>query len=165
MAFTHLRVGEFMPAYFRQVPNITAKGAMFLPMEDARIASIDVGDIAEIAAKVLTGAGHEGKTYPLTGPQALTMTEVAEKLSAATGKTIRYVNVPPEAARQAQIAAGMPPYLADALFELFAERRNGKEAKVWPDAELLLDRRPTSFDEFAKRNATVFRGDAPPPKV
>ena len=165
MAFTHLRAGEFMPAYFRQVPNITAKGAMFLPMEDARIASIDVGDIAEIAAKVLTGAGHEGKTYPLTGPQALTMTEVAEKLSAAAGKTIRYVNVPPEAARQAQLAAGMPPYLADALFELFAERRNGKEAKVWPDAERLLDRRPTSFDEFAKRNAAVFRGDPPPPKV
>ena len=86
MAFTHLRAGEFMPAYFRQVPNITAKGAMFLPMEDASIASIDVGDIAEIAAKVLTGSGHEGKTYPLTGPQALTMTEVAEKLSTATGK-------------------------------------------------------------------------------
>ena len=165
MAFTHLRAGEFMPAYFRQVPNITAKGAMFLPMEDARIASIDVGDIAEIAAKVLTGSGHEGKTYSLTGPEALTMTEVAEKLSAATGKAIRYVNVPPEAARQAQLAAGMLPYLADALFELFAERRNGKEAKVWPDAELLLDRRPTSFDEFAKRNVEVFRGDAPPPKV
>jgi len=165
MAFTHLRAGEFMPAYFRQVSNITAKGAMFLPMEDARIASIDVGDIAEIAAKVLTGAGHEGKTYPLTGPQALTMTEVAEKLSAATGNTIRYVNVPPEAARQAQLAAGMPPYLPDALFELFAERRNGKEAKVWPNAELLLDRRPTSFDEFARRNAAVFRGDSPPPKV
>jgi uncharacterized protein YbjT (DUF2867 family) len=165
MAFTHLRAGEFMPAYFRQVPNITAKGAMFLPMEEASIASIDVGDIAEIAARVLTGSGHEGKTYPLTGPQALTMTEVAETLSAATGKTIRYVNVPPEAARQAQLAAGMPPYLADALFELFAERRNGKEAKVWPDAELLLDRRPTSFDEFAKRNAAVFRGDWPPPKI
>jgi len=165
MAFTHLRAGEFMPAYFRQVPNITAKGAMFLPMEEASIASIDVGDIAEIAARVLTGSGHEGKTYPLTGPQALTMTEVAETLSAATGKTIRYVNVPPEAARQAQLAAGMPPYLADALFELFAERRNGKEAKVWPDAELLLDRRPTSFNEFAKRNAAVFRGDWPPPKI
>jgi uncharacterized protein YbjT (DUF2867 family) len=165
MAFTHLRAGEFMPAYFRQIPNITAKGAMFLPMEDARIASIDVGDIAEIATRVLTGSGHEGKTYPLTGPEALTMTEVAAKLSAATGKTIRYVNVPPEGARQAQLAAGMPPYLADALFELFAERRNGKEAKVWPDAGVLLGRRPTSFDEFAGRNAEVFRGEAPPPKV
>ncbi|MGZ3325128.1 MAG: SDR family oxidoreductase [Xanthobacteraceae bacterium] len=165
MAFTHLRAGEFMPAYFRQVPNITAKGAIFLPMEDARIASINVGDIAEIAARVLTSPGHEGKIYPLTGPQALTMAEVAEKLSAATGKTIRYVNVPPDAARQAQLAAGMPPYLADALFELFAERRNGKEAKVWPDAAALLGRPPTSFDEFAGRNAAVFRGEAPPPKV
>ena len=162
MAFTHLRAGEFMPAYFRQVSNITAKRAIFLPMEDARIASIDVGDIAEIAARVLTGAGHEGKIYPLTGPQALTMTEVAEKLSTATGQTIRYVNVPPEAARQAQLAAGMPPFLADALFELFAERRNGKEARVWPDAAALLGRPPTSFDDFARRNAAVFRGEAPP---
>jgi len=165
MAFTHLRAGEFMPAYFRQVPAIVAKGAMFLPMEDARIASIDVGDIAEIAADVLTHSGHEGKTYPLTGPEALTMTQVAEKLSAATGKTIRYVDVPPEAARQAQLGAGMPPYLADALFELFAERRNGKEARVWPDAGALLGRPPTSFDEFARRNAAVFRGEAPPPQV
>ena len=163
MAFTHLRAGEFMAAYFRQVPAIVAKGAMFLPMDDARIASIDVGDIADIAADVLTSSGHEGKTYPLTGPEALTMTQVAEKLSA--GKTIRYVNVPPEAARQAQLAAGMPPYLADALFELFAERRNGKEAKVWPDAGALLARPPTSFDEFARRNASVFRGEAPPPQV
>jgi len=134
-------------------------------MADARIASIDVDDIAEIAAKVLTGSGHEGKTYPLTGPQALTMTEVAEKLSAATGKTVRYINVPPEDARQAQLANGMPPYLADALFELFAERRNGKEAKVWPDAGMLLGRTPTSFDEFARRNAAMFRGEVPPPKV
>jgi uncharacterized protein YbjT (DUF2867 family) len=165
LAFTHLRAGEFMPAYFRQVPNIVAKGAMFLPMEDARIASIDVGDIAEITARVLTGSGHEGKIYPLTGPEALTMTEVAEKLSAATGKTIRYVNVPPEDARKAQLAAGMPPYLADALFELFAERRNGKEAAVWPDAGTLLGRRPKSFDEFARRHAAIFRGEAPPPKV
>jgi uncharacterized protein YbjT (DUF2867 family) len=161
MAFTHLRAGEFMPAYFRQAPNIAAKGAMFLPMEDARIASIDVGDIAEIAAKVLTGSGHEGKTYPLTGPEALTMTEVAAKLSAATGKPIRYVNVPPEAARQAQLAAGMPPYLADALFELFAERRNGKESKVWPDAAALLGRPATSFDEFAGHHAALFRGETP----
>jgi uncharacterized protein YbjT (DUF2867 family) len=165
MAYTHLRAGEFMPAYFRQVPMIVRKGAMFLPMEDARIASIDVGDLAEIAARVLTSSGHEGKTYPLTGPEALTMTEVAAKLAAATGKPIRYVNVPPEDARQAQLAAGMPPYLADALFELFAERRNGKEGKVWPDAAALLGCPPTSFDEFAKRNAAVFRGETPPPKV
>jgi uncharacterized protein YbjT (DUF2867 family) len=162
MAFTHLRPGEFMTVYFRQVPNIVTKGALFLPMEDARIASIDIGDIAEVAAKVLTESGHAGKIYSLTGPEALSMADVAARLSAATGKTIRYVNVPPEEARKAQLAAGMPPFLADALFELFAERRKGMEARVWPDSERLLGRRPTSFQDFADRNAAAFRGEAAP---
>src|SRR5258708_29611868 len=126
MAFTHLRAGEFMHAYFRQVPSIVAKGAFFLPMEGAKIASIDVGDIAEVAATVLTSPGHEGKIYPLTGPEALSMAEVAEMLSAATGKSIRYINVAPEDAKKAQLAAGVPPYLADALVALFADRPKGK---------------------------------------
>ncbi len=165
LAYTHLRAGEFMPSYFRQVPAIVGKSALFLPMEDAKIASIDVGDIAEVAAIVLTGSGHEGKIYPLTGPEALTMAEVAAKLSVVTGKAIRYVNVAPEDARQAQLAAGMPPYLADALAELFAERRNGKEAQVWTVAQEILGRRPVSFDEFAARNAAIFRGEQPPPRL
>ncbi|MFZ0127487.1 MAG: SDR family oxidoreductase, partial [Xanthobacteraceae bacterium] len=165
MAFTHLRAGEFMPSYFRQVPMILAKGALFLPMENQRIASIDIGDLAEIAALVLTNPGHEGKIYPLTGPEALTMTEVAERLSAATGKTIKYINVPPEDVRKAQLAAGVPPYIADALAELFAERRKGKESQVWPVAQTLLGRRPTSFAEFAARNAAIFRGEQPAPRL
>ena len=165
MAFTHLRAGEFMPAYFRQVPSIVANGVLALPMEEARIASIDIGDVAEVAAAVLTTAGHEGKTYPLTGPEALTMAEVAEKLSAATGKTIRYVNVAPEDARQAQLARGVPRYLADALAELFAERRKGKESEVWPTIEEVFGWRPASFDDFARRNAAIFRGEQPAPKI
>jgi len=134
-------------------------------MEDARIASIDVTDIAEVAAKVLTESGHEGKVYPLTGPEALTMSEVAEKLSAATGKTIRYVSIAPEEARNAQLAAGVPQYTADALAELFAERRKGKESQVWPVVGEIVGRRATSFDDFARRHAAIFRGEEPAPKV
>jgi uncharacterized protein YbjT (DUF2867 family) len=165
IAFTHLRAGEFMHAYFRQVPAIVAQGTVLLPMEDARIASIDINDIAEVAAKALTEPGHEGKIYPLTGPEALTMAEVAQKLSAATGRPIRYVNVPPEEARRAQLARGVPEYTADALAELFAERRKGKESQVWPTTEEILGRRATSFDEFAKRHAAIFRGEQPAPSV
>ncbi|MEO8744109.1 MAG: hypothetical protein ABI334_07835 [Candidatus Dormiibacterota bacterium] len=110
-------------------------------------------------AVVLTSPGHENKTYPLTGPESLTMADVEEKLSAATGKTVRYVNVAPEDARKAQLEAGMPQYLADGLFELFAERRKGREAKVWPTIEEVFGWRPASFDEFARRNAAIFRGD------
>jgi uncharacterized protein YbjT (DUF2867 family) len=165
IAFTHLRAGEFMHAYFRQVPAIVATGAIFLPMGDARIASIDIGDIAEVAAAALTEPGHEGKVYPLTGPEALTMAEVAEKLSAATGRPIRYVNVAPEEARKAQLARGVPQYTADALAELFAERRRGKESQVSPVIEGIIGRRATSFDDFALRNAAIFRGEQPAPKV
>jgi uncharacterized protein YbjT (DUF2867 family) len=159
MDYTHLRAGEFMPSYFRQLPSILGRGILALPMEDARIASIDIGDVAEVAATVLTTAGHEGKTYPMTGPEALTMAQVAEKLSTVTGKTIRYLNVAPEDAKKAQLAAGMPPYLADGLAELFAERRKGKEAQVWPTIETVFGWRPTSFDTFAGRNAATFRGE------
>jgi uncharacterized protein YbjT (DUF2867 family) len=159
LAYTHLRSGEFMAAYFRQVPSIVSKGVLALPMGDARIASIDTGDLAEVAAIVLTSSGHENKTYPLTGPESLTMAEVAEKLSAAIGKTVRYVAVDPEEAERARLAAGMPAHLAAGLTELFAERRKGKEAKVWDTTETVFGLKATTFDEFARRNAAIFRGE------
>jgi uncharacterized protein YbjT (DUF2867 family) len=163
MAFTHLRAGEFFPSYFRQVRSILAKGALILPMEDAKIASIDVGDIAEVAATILTGSGHQGKIYPLTGPEALGMAEVAEKLSLATGRPIQYINIEPEEARNVNLANGMPLYRADALFELFAERRRGKESQVSPLIQSVFGWQPTRFDEFAARNAAIFRGERPAP--
>ena len=136
-----------------------------MPMADARIASVDTGDLAEVTITVLTTPGHEGKTYPLTGPESLTMTEVAQRLSDASGKTIRYVNVPPEEARRVQLAAGMPEYRADALAELFAERRQGNEAQVYRTIETVFGRRPTTFAEFAQRNAAIFRGEQPAPRI
>jgi uncharacterized protein YbjT (DUF2867 family) len=165
MAFTHLRAGEFFSSYFRQVRNIVGRGEMILPMEDARIASIDIGDIAEVAATILTGSGHEGKIYPITGPEALSMAEVAEKLSLVTGKPVRYVNIPPEQARLNNLTAGMPPYRADGLFELFAERRKGKEAQVSAVIPTVFGWQPTSFDAFARRNAAIFRGEQPAPTL
>ena len=165
VAYTHLRAGEFMPSYFRQVPSIVARGILALPMADARIACVDIGDLAEVAIAVLTTSGHEGKIYPLTGPEALTMAEVAVKLSAATGKSIRYVDVPPDEARHARLAAGLPPYLAEGLDELFAERRKGKESRVWPTIKEVFGLQPTSFDEFARRNAAIFRGEQPATRV
>ena len=165
MAFTHLRAGEFFTAYFRRVPLIVAKGELILPMEDARIASIDIGDIAEVAIIVLTDSGHEGKTYPITGPEALNMAEVAERLSVVTGKPIRYINIAPEEAKRINLENGMPPYMADGLFELFAERRKGKESQVSSVIPEIFGWQPTRFDEFAARNATIFRGEQPAPRV
>src|SRR5882757_9582222 len=85
LAYTHLRGGEYFPSYFRQVRSISTEGLLRLPMAEARIASLDIGDLAEVAATVLTSPGHEGQIYPLTGPESLSMAEVAEKLSQAIG--------------------------------------------------------------------------------
>lgn len=159
LAWTHLRPGEFMHSYFRQARNIVGKGMLLLPMEQARIASVDVGDVAEAAAMVLTGSGHEGKIYPLTGPEALTMDEVAARLSVVIGKPVRYVNVPPEQARQGSLANGIPEYLADALVELFAGRRAGKESTVYPTLQQVFGIRPTPLAEFLQRHAAVFKGE------
>jgi uncharacterized protein YbjT (DUF2867 family) len=159
IAFTHLRAGEFMQAYFRQIPSIVARGAIMLPMEDARIASIDANDVAAVTVDILTSPGHEGKIYPLTGPESLTMAEVAERLSNATGTPIRYVNVAPEDAKAAQRAAGFPEYLVEGLGELFAERRRGKESTVSPVIPEVFGWQPTSFLQFATRHAAQFRGE------
>jgi len=77
------------------------------------------------------------------------MAEVAQKLSVVTGKPVQYVNIAPEEARQANLAAGMPPYAADGLFELFAERRKGKESHVSNVIPTVFGWQPTSFAEFA----------------
>jgi uncharacterized protein YbjT (DUF2867 family) len=62
LAFTHLRAGDFMQAYFRQVPSVVAHAAIRLPMADARNASIDVADLAEVAVLILTSPNHAGQT-------------------------------------------------------------------------------------------------------
>jgi uncharacterized protein YbjT (DUF2867 family) len=163
LAFTHLRAGEFMQSYFRQVRSIVAQSVMRLPMAEARIASIDVADIADVAVEVLTGDGHAGQTYPITGPESLTMAEVAERISAAIGKHVDYVNIAPADYLAGNLAAGLPPYTAEALVELYAERRNGKESVVYPLVQELLGRPARSFADFAERYAAVFRGEQPPP--
>jgi hypothetical protein len=59
----------------------------------------------------------------------------------------------------------MSPYMADALCELFAERRKGKEGNVSNVIPELFGFSATSFDDFAERNAAIFRGEQPAPRI
>jgi uncharacterized protein YbjT (DUF2867 family) len=164
--FVNLRAGEFMHSYFRQLPSL-AKGALALPLGDARIASIDIDDVAAAAAICLSSPieKYARQSFALTGPEALSMNEVAERLSRVAGRAIRYVDVSPEEARRARLANGMPAYRADALDELFAERRRGLEAHVSPELQSAFGVKATSFLEFAERHAKIFRGEEPPPAM
>jgi uncharacterized protein YbjT (DUF2867 family) len=158
VAWTHLRPSQFMQVYLREAPAIVAKRALFLPLENVRLAPIDLDDIAKVAFAVLRGGGHEGRSYEMTGPESLTMAEIAERISVAIGETVRYVNVAPAERRQALLASGMPVYMADALDEQAAERRRCTESRVDLSTHDAFGIRPTSFGEFARVHAEAFAG-------
>jgi hypothetical protein len=73
------------------------------------------------------------------------------------------VAISPQEHLSANLAAGMPAYTAEALVELYAERRAGRESHVSPVAERLLGRWPHTFQDFALRHAAVFQGLQPVP--
>lgn len=139
--------------------NLT-DNTLALPMENARLAPVDIEDIAKIAFALLHSEGHEGKSYEITGPQALPMAEVAKQISQATGRNIKYVNITLEEYRQAMLATGAPPERADGFTELWNDRRGGNaEAVVDLSTHEFFGVPPTTFAEFARRNAAVFRGE------
>jgi uncharacterized protein YbjT (DUF2867 family) len=163
LAWTHLRPSQFMQVYFREVRTIVAEGAFYLPLGDARLAPVDVDDIAKVAFAVLHGEGHESKRYSMTGPETLTMGEIAERLTPVVGRRIRYVDVAPQEKHRTLIAAGIPAAFADAMDELFEDRRRGnQEATVDLSTHEALGVTPTTFAEFAQRHASVFRGEHAP---
>lgn len=159
LAWTHLRPSQFMQVYLRETPTIVNKDAIFLPFGNITLSPIDVEDIAKIAVAVLTGDGHAGKSYDMTGPEALTMTDVATRISTAVCRTIRYVAITPHDRRLALLATGMPEFIADALDEQTAERLKCPKARVYLGTHEILGVRPTTFAEFANRCAPLLRGE------
>lgn len=159
LAWTHLRPSQFMQMYLREPPTVAANKALIRPMGNAKLSPVDVDDIAKVAFALLRDGGHEGMSYDMTGPEALTMTDVAERISQAIGKTIRYVDIAPENYRQTLSAAEIPQDFADVLDEVYAERRKRPESRVYLGTHEAFGVRPTTFAEFALRNAGVFRGE------
>jgi uncharacterized protein YbjT (DUF2867 family) len=159
LAWTHIRPSQFMQVYFREVPTILSEGAIKLPLGNAKLAPVAVDDIAQVAVALLHGSGHEGKRYEMTGPEALTMSEIAARIASVTDRPVRYVDIDPAEKRQTLLAAGIPAFFADAMDELFAERRaGGEESRVDLSTHREFGIRPTRFAEFAVRHAEVFRG-------
>lgn len=160
LAWTHLRPSQFMTEYLREVPTILAQSGIFLPLEDAKLVPVDVADIAKAAVALLTTPGHEAKIYAMSGPEALSMEEVAEQISTAIGRAVRYVSITREARRQALLAAGVPPFSVDALDAQAGERLKGTEGTVHPETHTALGIPPTPFADFARRNAGAFLGES-----
>jgi len=160
LVWTHLRPSQFMQVYLREAPSISRKGLLLLPLDDVRLSPVDVEDIAKIAFALLTQGGHQGRAFEITGPQALSMAEIAAAISEAIGKPIRYLKTSLEDHRRGMELAGLPPFLVDALMEQASERLRHPESRVELATHKLFATKPTTFAEFAKRHVAVFAGTA-----
>jgi uncharacterized protein YbjT (DUF2867 family) len=157
LAWTHLRPTGFMQEYLREAPSIVHDGALYLALGEVRLNPVDLVDVGKIGFHLLRDGGHEGQRLHLTGPEALTMAEVAERISRAIGRPVRYVAISPEQRRQALIAHGIPAPIANALDKQVHERlKGGLESEVDLSTHKLFNIQPTTFMEFAKRNAESF---------
>ncbi len=135
-------------------------GSTFLAIRVGAVSVIDIRDIAAVAVIVLAATGHEGKSYALTGGEALTNGQIAEKISRVAERKINYVDLPPTEFKKAILSGGMPEWSADALVDLQRRYREGKASLLTDDVERLTGRKPISFDQFARDYAFAFQTEA-----
>jgi uncharacterized protein YbjT (DUF2867 family) len=131
-------------------------GVLALPAAGARIAMIDPRDVAEVAAAVLTGSGHDGRTYELTGPEAVSCDDVARELSALLGRRVDFVAVPDEAATAQLVAAGVGEWFATTTVALFGQLRRGVQSEARDVVHALTGREPRSVADFLAEHASAF---------
>jgi uncharacterized protein YbjT (DUF2867 family) len=158
LPYTLLRPQSFMQNTLLSAPTVARQGKIFQPMKDGRLGMIDARDIGEVAAKVLTEGGHEGKTYTLTGPAAISFYDVAEALGEVLGKEVTYVPIPQEKAKEAMLGRGIPEWVADALNEYAEAHSEGYSDWTTGDFERLTGHPATSYKEFANDSERAFRG-------
>ena len=154
--FTFVRPTFFMQNLLGLAGTIKSKGAIFQPAGDVAASYVDVRDIAAVAAKALTVGGHEGQTYTVTGPEALTQAQIADLVARVTGKPVKYIDVPRDAAKKAMLGGGMPEWQAEAISQLMDEVRGGKVAVVTGEVQRVTGKPPRTMEQFVRENRAAF---------
>jgi len=157
IGLTVLLPGAFMSNALHWRESIRAQGKVFSNYGDGKLPPVHPRDIAAVATRALTSDGHEGKSYPLSGPEALSIAEQVEILSGAIGKPLEYIPINDEAARVGMAKAGMPSLLIDALVPFAQFIRDGKAARVFQTIQEVTGRPAFTFSDWARENAAAFR--------
>jgi uncharacterized protein YbjT (DUF2867 family) len=158
---TFLRPNGFMQNLVNyNAGTITSRDAFYGCQANGAVSMIDIRDIAAVAVMVLAATGHEGKSYALTGGEALTNEQVAERISRVAGRKISYVDLPAAELKKGILSTGTPEWSADALIDLQRLYREGKASLVTDDFERLTGHKPITFDQFALDYAFAFRDGA-----
>jgi uncharacterized protein YbjT (DUF2867 family) len=158
LPYTLLRPQSYMQNTLMSARTVAFEGRIYQPFEDGRLGMIDTRDIGEVAAKVLTEEGHEGKVYTLTGPAAISFYDVAEALSEVLGKEVSYIAISLEKAKEAMLNMGIPEWRADALNEYAKAHSEGYSDFTTDDFEQLTGHPATSYKRFAGNFERMFHG-------
>ncbi len=139
--------GEFL--------GMVLAGEITLPAGDVPEPFIDVDDIADVAVAALTEDGHAGQIYEVTGPRLLTFAQAVDEIAQATGRKIRYVQIPAEAFAAGVAESGLPDDILWLLDYLFATVLDGRNAYLADGVRQALGREPRDFAEFARQAAAA----------
>ncbi len=121
------------------------------PAGDGRVASVSHDDVADVATAVLLDErrrAHDGRTYELTGPQSLTLDEVAEALSRLAGRTIRYEPESLEQAYASRAGHAVDPVVLEGWVTSYAAIAAGELADVSDDVARLVGRPARGFEAW-----------------
>lgn len=144
--YTILRPNFFSQNLFMSVETINKEGKMYWGMGDGKIGMIDVRDIAESAAKVLTGDGHEGTIYTMTGPKSISFHEIADIMSNKLGQNVEYVPVTPEDVRKSLEQMGLGEWFAQVMADYSVAYDKGWGDFTTDDVQNLTGHPARSFE-------------------
>jgi NAD(P)H dehydrogenase (quinone) len=154
LTFTFLRdnlYADFMPAL------VGEDGVIRGPAGEGRVAAVAVDDVADAAAAVLLDpAAHAGATYPLTGPQSLTLHEVAAILAAEQGRPVRYEPETVEEAYASRAVHGAPPWQVDAWVSTYTAIAAGDVAAVSDDVPRLTGHAATGLADLVRQGRSAY---------
>ncbi|MGW2782933.1 SDR family oxidoreductase [Streptomyces populi] len=147
LPYTLLRNAWYHENYTENLAPVLAHDAVVQAAGEGRVASASRADYAAAAVAVLTGEGHENKTYELSGDEAWGFAEYAAELSRQTGKEIAYNAVSPEALASILTGAGLPEAFAGILAGVDVSIEKGELAVTTGDLSRLTGRPTTPIAE------------------
>jgi uncharacterized protein YbjT (DUF2867 family) len=124
-------------------------GEVALPARQVGEPFVDARDVADVAVAALTGDGHAGRVYEVTGPRLLTFAEAIEELGAATGRRLRYTRVSLDEYAGLLAGEGVPAGEAALREYLFGDVLDGRNAHLGDGVQRALGREPRDFTDYA----------------
>ncbi len=155
MPWTHLRTIWFQENFLGWADGVK-NGTFYFGVRDGEFAPLNVKDIGEIAANVLTTNGHEGKAYNITGPALVSGQAIANIFSNVTGHHVAYISPDENTTLQSLLSSGWPEWQAKGALELFEVIASNQAAVVSPDGQALLGRPLTKLADYLENNKALF---------